>query len=588
MPACAPCLAAVLVVAGLVLVGGGLGAKFGIPEAAKSQLKASLSVDSRDHEKFKDKYESPLKAEQEGGGVFLSYTVFNLTNPAEFLAGEKPVFKAVGPFTYVRRQYFKNVKFVEGGNQAKYEMVEEQVFQPDRSEVKRDDEVNIIQANVFYMSAVLKAKGETRLLLSITAGTFKAMQRAFGLNMTVQGLKTLRRHLEESGNGGDFNATQYPAVGADFSNATLLGLFLSKMKALNAGDTSQAVKLSQAFPKWGVGPTEWGTKGARLVQYYTYASTAIKGGLVRQFGHSGSLALQKVSGKGAIFEPNAFLKKLDSNSTTSLFSNDSALNAYTTWTGFTGKDRLADMNGGRFTEVEGLTRADKYPKKMDLNVRLTTTDSYQDEMEEVAHFYYPLMERELPAKKVSDDAKVKDVPTTKYRADRAALTKPNADYANKFQGLINIAPVKKSAPFYLSPPFNDEVPAAWTKNISGVSAPAGYDTQSYLYIEKTTGLGILVDLRIQVNYLVPVANFTDLKERSGYLLYPLAVLNQHGTVSDDGAKDLRKATVGATALANGLGFGLIGLGVVLLVIGLLLCVCFCCCGCCAAGGSKEE
>lgn len=585
MPACAPCLGVILLVVGVILIGGGIGARFGIPEAAKRKLREELSVDSAEHKNYKAKYQSPLKAEKDGEGVFVSYTLFNLTNPTEFLAGRKPEFKAVGPFTYVRRSYYRNVRFLEDGKKVTFDLQEEQVFRPDKSNVKKDDEKNIIQANMFYMAAVSKAGGENNLQVGIAAGTFKKLQSVFGVPAEPNGLKTLAKFLGT--NSGWFTAAQYAAIAQDFSQPQRLGTFLVLMGRLGAGDTQAVASLAASFPSWGIAAAEWPSKGGALAQYYRETIDKVMGGLKQSHGFSQTLALQKVSPRVAIFDPNGFLKAIQPTSTASLFSNHTATDTWYRRTAFTGKGELADMNGDRYTEVDNITRSEKYAKKIDLNVRLTTTDAYQDKMADVAYFYYPMVERALPTKKGKEDDKVRDIPTTVYVADREALTKANADYNNTIPTLINIAPVKNNAPLFLTPPYNDEVASRWTDNISGVAVPKGYDTNSVLKIEPKTGLGISVNFRVQLNYMVSTDELGDLRGRHGPLLYPLVILNQHAQVSETAAKDLRRATVEADMLAKGLGFALVGLGAVLVVLALLILVCFCCCGCCGGDDGKK-
>ena len=43
--------------------------------------------------------------------IYFSIYIFNVTNPNEFMAGEKPIVKEVGPFTFIqkRRKLIQNM-----------------------------------------------------------------------------------------------------------------------------------------------------------------------------------------------------------------------------------------------------------------------------------------------------------------------------------------------------------------------------------------------------------------------------------------------------------------------------------------------
>lgn len=54
--------------------------------------------------------------------TYRNFTFFNFTNPREFLyQGQKPLFREVSGYSYIEKQDFINIEYLDGGNEVKYD-----------------------------------------------------------------------------------------------------------------------------------------------------------------------------------------------------------------------------------------------------------------------------------------------------------------------------------------------------------------------------------------------------------------------------------------------------------------------------------
>ncbi|EGC40017.1 hypothetical protein DICPUDRAFT_147188 [Dictyostelium purpureum] len=106
--------------------------------ATESAIKSNVIVDSRKSTRYND-----WKGQQSVDNYYKQYYyAWNLTNPNEFLNGEKPIFNQIGPFNYKYLWSYSNVTFLENGNMVQYvnkksyiQQQDDETFDPDMIEI---------------------------------------------------------------------------------------------------------------------------------------------------------------------------------------------------------------------------------------------------------------------------------------------------------------------------------------------------------------------------------------------------------------------------------------------------------------------
>ncbi|XP_062291265.1 lysosome membrane protein 2-like [Scomber scombrus] len=90
--------------------------------------------------------------------VYMQYFFFNVTNPDEIAAGEKPVLNQVGPYTYREYRYKDNVSMVENGTKVSAYNTKSFVFLREKS-VGDPSVDNITTVNIPAWAVMTKLKG---------------------------------------------------------------------------------------------------------------------------------------------------------------------------------------------------------------------------------------------------------------------------------------------------------------------------------------------------------------------------------------------------------------------------------------------
>ncbi|CAB1351995.1 unnamed protein product, partial [Coregonus sp. 'balchen'] len=89
--------------------------------------------------------------------VFMQFFFFNVTNPDEFLTGDKPIVSQVGPYTYREYRAKENVTFVDNGTRVAAYQPKTFVFLPERS--AGDPDVDMITTiNIPAVAVMNKVK----------------------------------------------------------------------------------------------------------------------------------------------------------------------------------------------------------------------------------------------------------------------------------------------------------------------------------------------------------------------------------------------------------------------------------------------
>ncbi|XP_065290427.2 lysosome membrane protein 2-like [Dermacentor albipictus] len=143
------CLAAFSVICGVVLLVGVLGYIY-FPIITRGKVAQQLQL--------KNGSETLEKWSNVTVPIYMSFHLFNITNPEEFGAGERAVVKQAGPYVY--REYRKKEiqGFDEEQNTVQYFDRKTFVFEPSMSAGTEDDMVNVINVPVAAIAALTRKK----------------------------------------------------------------------------------------------------------------------------------------------------------------------------------------------------------------------------------------------------------------------------------------------------------------------------------------------------------------------------------------------------------------------------------------------
>lgn len=147
---------AMLITLGLIV---GIGWLFGciplIHSQADKQLRKQLVIDSP----YAIGYDDWVYGISTRNWNYYVYSFWNLTNPDDVLGGAKPEFEEVGPFYYRYYWYNTNATFSENGNKAEYSLLEDYIYQPDKS-ISDPSQTYITNINPAYLGLLSQAGGE--------------------------------------------------------------------------------------------------------------------------------------------------------------------------------------------------------------------------------------------------------------------------------------------------------------------------------------------------------------------------------------------------------------------------------------------
>ncbi|CAH8447911.1 unnamed protein product [Dicrocoelium dendriticum] len=105
--------------------------------------------------------------------IYFQAYLFNLTNPIEFQAGEKPILRQLGPYTYKERRFKKDILPQAMPSTLQYKEVKEYYFKPAMSAGSESDVVTtgVIQS---LETCYPKQRHGTNVILGVEISTFSS------------------------------------------------------------------------------------------------------------------------------------------------------------------------------------------------------------------------------------------------------------------------------------------------------------------------------------------------------------------------------------------------------------------------------
>ena len=139
----------------LTLVGIGLVIQiFFVPNAVEKVFKEGLEDNFVITSKNRDKNDSVWKNwvsndHKNSPNQYFSFYLYNITNPAEVLDGAYPNLTELGPFVFKRKQYRKNIVFMEDDTIVSYRYEYDYEYLPEKSVENYTLEDHIIVFNPY-------------------------------------------------------------------------------------------------------------------------------------------------------------------------------------------------------------------------------------------------------------------------------------------------------------------------------------------------------------------------------------------------------------------------------------------------------
>lgn len=191
---------------GLGALGGGFYANISIEQQLNQGIRDSLVIDGTSDPDYQDWTTSE---DADDAPLFKSYYFWNLTNPDEYLAGERPLFEELGPYVY--RQYDRKLNISFANGEVTYRTYTYYVFMANMSTGNAGDK--IVNINPQYLGVIENAGSEYNLMVGFVGPT---------ITQVVDGLTTdFANGVQVQGAATALNET-YSGLITDFASQVLV------------------------------------------------------------------------------------------------------------------------------------------------------------------------------------------------------------------------------------------------------------------------------------------------------------------------------------------------------------------------------
>ncbi|BFZ15099.1 hypothetical protein BsWGS_18137 [Bradybaena similaris] len=138
-------------------------------------------------------------------------------------------------------------------------------------------------------------------------------------------------------------------------------------------------------------------------------------------------------------------------------------------------------------------------------------------------------------------------------------------------GLLNVSVCRQGAPVVMSMPHFLGCDEETVRGVIGMN-PNREEHQSYIDIEPRTGVAMNVGKKLQINtFIEKIDGFSD-TDKIKPVFFPVMWLNESAMISESDAAEFRSEVLDKIKLTKEVQYGLIGLGVVLMVIVVIVLV----------------
>lgn len=539
-------------------------------------IRSALSVDGVDDSGYQKWLEQSTSLQQ--------YKIrgFELTNPAQFVAGAKPNFKewSSDEEVWVRlRRPIKEVNFTSDRTK-----VRTRAFQTYTEEPNSPGSIDkyLFTFNFAYISMVNQAGSEQNLFVAFTSTLFAKVLATSGGVAAFIGVPQFCMLGTACGYAKaqvinpslpTLTATQAQQMLTSFANVTNFGAYLTLLGAMQtyagagnaAGATAVAGQLTAMFPFFSFSSNT--ADGVVFMWYALY--------LIQNTGTSVTAAYD-TSGMGTLLFKNATLRdhlfKVDplltlAGLSVTVFSNNTDKFS-TIKTGYQ-DDYYLGMD--YYLETSGQTTVVGYPGgPFSVEARQTSTTPFQPRKDSFSVFF-PTAMRHVKTMYTGDDT-YKRVPVWRYEIDMDNLAAIDPYFGTKVTGLLDISYVNSGAQFVLTAPHFWKLDPTWASKVTGVDAFRASDV-SFLMVEKVSGLAIQGTAQMQVNIFLNITSasqYTALAaQANNAFVLPMVIAVQYAEASDDSCNSLHDAVVYAPFVERVIFFVLVIIGAVLIGVAVL-------------------
>eukprot|EP01060_Flectonema_neradi_P035455 TRINITY_DN652_c1_g1_i1.p1 TRINITY_DN652_c1_g1~~TRINITY_DN652_c1_g1_i1.p1 ORF type:complete len:534 (+),score=78.42 TRINITY_DN652_c1_g1_i1:45-1646(+) len=148
------CTAILLAVFGVLMFVGGLAIQFLMSHLVNKQAEDMIPLKDDDSALF----EPWVDHGGYGSPIYNEYYMWNLTNPDEFLEGEKPILDRLGPFVYRMFDWREDVTWIDNNEKIKFTYHNYNVFLPERTDPKWKLDAMMYAPNYALQGALLAMK----------------------------------------------------------------------------------------------------------------------------------------------------------------------------------------------------------------------------------------------------------------------------------------------------------------------------------------------------------------------------------------------------------------------------------------------
>ncbi|MFX0042727.1 MAG: hypothetical protein ACFE8L_07430 [Candidatus Hodarchaeota archaeon] len=117
--------------------------------------------------------------------MYRKFYMWNLTNPSEFLIGEKPKLEEIGPYTFREYTTKYNVSYNINMDEVTYKQYSTYIFQPDMSANLCSPDDNITNINPAYLGVLELARNEENLIKVMFPTVLSEVKTLFGEELDV-------------------------------------------------------------------------------------------------------------------------------------------------------------------------------------------------------------------------------------------------------------------------------------------------------------------------------------------------------------------------------------------------------------------
>jgi hypothetical protein len=534
----------------------------------RDALRASLSVDSTSDSGYND------WANAKAGNIYRKFLGYELTNPAQFMAGQKPnlaEWSADYEVWYDWQRIHHDSNFSDDRTQVTTRTTSTYYLRPDSP---GSDQKYFLTVNWAFV-ALVSAAGSENALWSVLAnvmlgGMFQASPITWASNTTycIKGtICGLAKYAAAGHNIPTLNATQIGLIAAKLPTSSWLGEYATIVPVIYNPATPTATRAAYIamanakFTWFDFSSYATDMDPLYFVQYLSDLITNTGTTLTAAYGTTPyGLFFKNATIRDHIFAVDPLFALVGQTSAV-IGNGTSVINVIKT--GY-GNDAYLGMD--YYLETYNRWNETRYPVgSFSVEGRQGSVPPFQSRPDNF-NIFFPTAMRFVRTI-YGGDVDVKSIPTWHYTFDTDLLLNVSADFGITVTGAADLSYISSGAPIWATKPRLAGVDANWSSRVTGIPTPTS-DGDSYINIEGVTGLGVEGAAKLlfscYMNFTKTAFNNFNAQVGNEYI-FPMFQAVDLRVIADDKANDLHKAVVYAPRVQQIVRLVLVIVGAVLLV-----------------------